>query len=301
MTDFSKVSHEDTVQEEAVHGGGFVAVPVEDGPALIRLREVIELGMVQEDYQGKPKKNLTRKMKVVFEAVHAANGSHAITKEDGTHVRNKDITLYLNKSFNEKAKYRKLFNKMNYNGAVPVSKGTRPSMHTFLGQGFLVDIRNNKSEKNGKTYTNIDNESGEFTIRRAATPVTDPTTGMLTGEVKDIAVPEMEGAQRCFLWESAVSDEVLKQMWDSIYVDGTYEKDGVEHSLNFSQLDIMNPEKNAAWEGSREQALLAGDAIDADLAAGLAAPEPAAEEDAPFEAEEAPAAEETDPLAALGL
>lgn len=300
--DFSTISHEDTIKQENVGGGGFKETPPQPGPALLRLREYIELGMVQEEFDGKPKKNLSHKCKVVFEIVHAVDGSHAINKEDGTFVRNKEITLYLNRSFNDRAKFRKLFNKLNYAGAVPVVKGECPSLHHFLGQGFLATISLNVSEKTGKTYVNIDKD-GEFTVGRPAVPVTD-AMGVPTGEVNEIDVPMMQGEQACFLWGSDVSDEMLQAMWDSID-RGTYEKDGETLSRSFERMDIMNPELNVQWLGSREQLLLAPDALDADLEADNVVPmdAPAATADPAPAAEPtaAPATDGADPLAALGV
>ena len=77
----------------------------------------------------------------------------------------------------------------------------------------------------------------------------------------------------------------------------------VEASRSFERMDIMNPELNVEWVGSREQMLLAPDALDAELAAGngadtAPAAQPAAE--APqSEAAPAPEAIAADPLAGL--
>ena len=287
MTDFSQISHEETVQHEATGGGSFNVPQLAEGNALVRLREVIEMGERINNYDKRVKP-----MRLVFEVVHAKENTHQVTKNDGEFVRNQEITVRVNKGFNEKGKYRPLFNKLNYNGAVPNVKGEVPSMHHFLGRPYLVKITNN-TDANGKVWANLDDADGVWQVNPPVIVQTDDM-GSPTGEVKDITVPEMVGDQVCFLWGSNVSDDMLKAMWDSLD-RGTYtDKDGNEQSRSFERMDIMNPEENLSWEGSREQALLVPDGVD-DMLAGTGS-----EGNAESGEDSSPAAvDNSDPLAGL--
>ena len=310
--DFTGVSQEETEVAGAT-GGSFVKTPPTPGPALFRLREIVEQGVREVTGQHAAPGKTKNAMYVVFELVTPV---HAITKDDGTFVRNHDVKVYLNKSNSDKSTYMKLFNKLNYSGEVATPKGKIPSMLAFIGKGFYGAIENNVVGE--KTYTNMTTGKGaaaEFTIGAPSVPAIDPVTRMPTGEYNDITVPEMAGPQRVFLWETGVSDDMYKQMWASIYKDGTYGDDN--KSLNFDQDDITDPERNLAWEGSRAQALF--DTAHAELEATLVPQEqpvqetpalasvpvedvPVVETASPVAAVspvEVPAA--TDPLAALGL
>ena len=273
---------------------------------------VIEFGKVMGEFQGKPKEQ--RPVMLEFELVHPR---HAIKKEDGTFIRNHTVSVRLNKSNNERAKYQKLFNKLNYDGAVPTPAGKIPSFAPFLGKAFFGQINNNVSEKNGKTYTNIDKD-GEYTIGAPRVPEIDETLGTPTGNFKPIPVPEGSADIRCFLWETGVDDNTYRAMWDSIAVTGE-KKDGTPRN-NWAQNAISDTEENIEWVGSRAQSLFDAEtaALDAAVAeeaaadpmADLLTPEAAAASEPVATpsveepvAEEAPAApaEPEDPLAALGL
>ncbi len=300
MTDFSQVVNEEDSQTQGASGGSFVQEIAAEGVALLRLRDVLEFGTVQGEYAGKPKKN--HPVSLTFELVHPR---HAIRKRaetdkegepaTGEFIRHQEITVRLNKSNSDKSKYMKLFNRMNYDGSVATPKGKIPSFVAFAGKGFLGEVHHNKSKDGERTYVNLDKD-GVYTIGAARIAETDDM-GAPTGNYKEVPVPEMNGAQRVFLWETGVSDEVYKQMWDSIQIVGE-KKDGTPFK-NWIAEAILSPD-NIALEGSRAQALFGTSdeekALDADFFTGLTtAPEVVAEEPA---ANEEPAG---DPLAALGI
>ncbi len=266
--------------------GGFTPSIPEEGVALFRLVSVIERGAENAEYQGKPKVN--RPVSLEFELVHPR---HAIKKEDGTFIRNHTVTVRLNKSFNERAKYFKLFNKLNYAGAVPTPAGRVPSFAAFLGKPFMGAISHNLSKDGSKTYVNIDKD-GEYTIGAPRVADVDDM-GTPTGEYKDIPVPEGDQALRCFLWETGVDDDTYRAMWESIKIEGI-KKDGTPFR-NFFQESICNPEENIEWAGSRAERLFDAKAAEADAAFeevwGLESKD----------AESVPEVEQDDPLAALGL
>jgi hypothetical protein len=279
MTDFSQILNEEEIQTEGASGGGFTFTPPEEGVALLRLREVLEFGTVMGEYAGAPKEK--KPVTLVFELTHPR---HAITKEDGTFIRNHEVTVRLNKSNSDKSKYMKLFNKMNFDGGVATPKGKVPSFAAFLNKGFLGEIHHNPSKDGSRVYVNLDKD-GEYTIGAPRVAEVDATLGTPTGNYNAVPVPEMTGEQRCFLWETGVSDEIYRAMWDSINIIG--EKNDGTPFKNWIQDSILS-EDNIALPGSRAEALFG-------KAAALDLSEPV--DDLPFEAD-APAA---DPLAALGL
>lgn len=224
--------------DKASGGGDFE--PPRAGVALFRMSSVIEVGIVKSEWKGVEK--LNKKVIVEFELLHP---DHAIKNDQGEIIRYHTMLVYLNKSGFSKAKYMKLFNKLNYDGSVHVEKNSVPPMARFLGKGFLGHIHHNPSKDGKKTYINLTaNGSDDFTIGAPRVPLQDEM-GVPTGKYKEIPVPAMHMAPRLFLWEpQGVSDEQYSEMWASIHMDGK----------NWFQEQIMGPE-NTDWEGSRAQEL----------------------------------------------
>jgi len=281
--DFSTISEADVQVEGAKPFGTFETPVAEAGIALFRLREVLEFGSKDTEFKGVAK--VSKPVSLVFELVHPR---HAINRnDDGSFLRNHEVTVRLNKSNNDRAKYMKLFNKLNYDGAVATPPGIVPSFAAFLGKPFYGQIHHNVSAVNGKTYVNLDSD-GEYTIGAPRVAATDDM-GAPTGEFNTIPVPEMNGAQRCFLWETGVSDEVYRAMWDSVAIVGE-KKDGTPYR-NWIQDSILSAD-NVALAGSRAESLFA--AGECDLLAAMVEdtiPLPG-DGEVPFK---------SDPLAALGL
>jgi len=276
--DFSKINEVELQVEGAKPFGSFEQPVPEEGIALFRLREVLEFGSKDTEFKGVAK--VSKPVSLVFELVHPR---HAINRnDDGSFLRNHEVTVRLNKSNNERAKYMKLFNKLNYDGAVATPAGTIPSFAAFLGKPFYGNVHANVSLANGKTYINLDKD-GEYTIGAPRVAATDEM-GAPTGEFNTIPVPEMNGSQRCFLWETGVDDDTYKAMWESIAIVGE-KKDGTPYK-NWIQESILSPE-NVALPGSRAERLFAKG--EADLTAAMTT------------SEDAIALPGDDPLAALGL
>lgn len=278
--DFSQINEVELQVEGAKPFGSFEQPVPEEGIALFRLREVLEFGSKDTEFKGVAK--VSKPVSLVFELVHPR---HAINRnDDGSFLRNHEVTVRLNKSNNDRAKYMKLFNKLNYDGAVATPAGTIPSFAAFLGKPFYGNVHANVSLANGKTYINLDKD-GEYTIGAPRTPATDEM-GAPTGEFVTIPVPEMNGSQRCFLWETGVDDDTYRAMWTSVAIKGE-KKDGTPYK-NWIQEAILSPE-NIALPGSRAERLFSFGEID--LSAAMAPT--ADEDDIPFGP--------SDPLAALGL
>jgi hypothetical protein len=278
--DFSQINEVELQVEGAKPFGSFEQPVPEEGIALFRLREVLEFGSKDSDFKGVAK--VVKPVSLVFELVHPR---HAINRnDDGSFLRNHEVTVRLNKSNNDRAKYMKLFNKLNYDGAVATPAGTIPSFAAFLGKPFYGNVHANVSPANGKTYINLDKD-GEYTIGAPRVAATDDM-GAPTGEFNTIPVPEMNGAQKCFLWETGVDDATYKAMWESVAIVGE-KKDGTPYK-NWIQEAILSHE-NVALPGSRAERLFSFGEID--LSAAMAPT--ANEDDIPFGP--------SDPLAALGL
>jgi hypothetical protein len=306
MTGFNLYLINNTEELEVEGGtGGFVDTPPEEGVALFRLISVLEFGVVDGEFNGKAKKK--QPVSLEFELVHPR---HAITKDDGTFIRNHTVTIRVNKSNSDMGKYMPLFNKLNYDGAVATPAGKTPSFAPFLGQAFFGSIEHNVSEKNGKTYVNV-TKDGEFTIGAPRVPEIDATLGTPTGEFNEIPVPQANSDIRCFLWETGVSDDTYKAMWESISITGE-KKDGTPKN-NWIQNAIAGAD-NTAFEGSRAQGLFDTAHIELEAAipeqvdplaqAQAGTPSDTTVESvdplATVEASE-PTAAAVDPLAALGL
>ena len=278
--DFSQINQDDTRVVGAKPFGSFEQPVAEAGIALFRLREVLEFGTKETEYKGVKKD--AKPVSLVFELVHPR---HAINRnDDGSFLRNHEVTVRLNKSNNDRAKYMKLFNKLNFDGAVATPAGTIPSFAAFLGKPFYGNVHANVSLANGKTYINLDKD-GEYTIGAPRVAATDDM-GAPTGEFNTIPVPEMNGAQKCFLWETGVDDATYKAMWESVAIVGE-KKDGTPYK-NWIQEAILSPE-NEALPGSRAERLFKFGEIDLSEAMVL---------DAELDGIALPG---DDPLAALGL
>ena len=271
MTDFSQiVTEEDAQVAGGGGGGGFIDLPAAEGVALFRLKDILELGTVMGEYAGKPKEN--KPVVLTFELVHPrhaikrkAEGDPAEGPFTGDFVRNHEVTVRLNKSNSDRSKYMKLFNKMNFDGAVATPKGKVPSFVAFAGKGFLGAVHHNTSKDGTKVYVNLDKD-GEYTIGAARIAETDDM-GAPTGNYKAVPVPEMNGEQRVFLWETGVSDDVYTQMWNSIQIIGE-KKDGTPYK-NWIAESILS-EDNIALPGSRAESLFsAKGAVEADVFADI--------------------------------
>ena len=203
------------------------------GVGLARFVEYIETG---KHLPIDPKHKPAYKAILVFELNHP---DHLI-EINGKKVPAR-FTVRVNKTLSEKGKFKPLFNAMNR-----ASGGAKQHMVQMLGNAFLVSITHNKSEDGKKEYANLD-------LDKAWQIFAPEQTDALSGVVTPIPVPEVHGELKAFLWEPAsCSDEQIKQMWDSVYIDGTYEKDGKEVSKNYIQEAIQ---ANVEFEGSRTQAL----------------------------------------------
>lgn len=263
--------------------------PPAEGRHLARFVGYVELGLQpQRPYKGQAK-DPAPEARFTFELV-SPNDLYEVEK-DGEKVT-VGKTFRLNSmpiKTGSKAKYRKLFNKM---------QGGREEITTpaqMLGEAFIIEIVHNKVED--KVYANM-NKDGEWLIKRPVIEEIDDATGDVN--LKDISEKIPQGSfLQCFLFDTPT----LAQ-WESIFIDGTYTKkneagEEEEVSKNFIQETIKDA---LNYNGSAIAGLLeeATEKPKAKKKTTTKAKKAEKVEEPEVEIEEA-VEEDDDPIAALGL
>lgn len=259
---------------------GFVREVAPAGFTPARFVGYVEVGkQPQRAFEGVEKPDAAE-VRLTFEL----NGPKHITEyevEGEKKTRTNLIHITSTISNNEKSNFYKLLQKMLY-GRTDITH-----MAQMLGEGFLVKVTHNASKKDPKkVYANL--KSDVWDIGQAS--VTDPITNLTT----NIPVPAASANIQCLIWNNPSAD-----MWASIFIDGTYEREenGVKvvKSKNFIQ-DLAMSASN--FVGSPLEGLVMGgvDILDALTPEAPEAPKAVDTPPAPVEAPEV-----ADPLAALGL
>lgn len=229
-------------------GGGFEIVKIPRGKHPVRLIEYIEFGEhPQKPYQGQPRDDADECM-LTFEFL----GKRTVTEnEDGTKTAMRK-SIYLKKSTNERATFRKLFDKMRggdtgiTNMAQMVGRGSWLITVQWTQGSEVLDskekvdkaeaaLKADKDNKDLRIWDNIRNKEG-FMITQAVSETFDDETGETI--VKPIKVPAPLSPLKVFLW-----DNPSEMFWNSIFIEGTYTKQengkDVEVSKNRFQNKIM--------------------------------------------------------------
>lgn len=174
---------------------------VPEGVARCRFVGYIEIGKQKQQYKGDPQPKIEDQVILAFEI----SGPKVKPREDGKpHI----IELRpMKKSLNEKAKFFKIFQRLNY-------AGTATHIAELLGQGYLTTVYHRTYKGNdGKDHVAVDlNKKGEL-IELRPPRFEDPETG----EIRSVAVDPAKGAERLFLWDHADLEQ-----WASIFVEGEY-------------------------------------------------------------------------------
>lgn len=272
-----------------------VAAP---GKGLARLREYIEIGEHPNASKTYPDKAPSRKARFVFELCHPKHIQ--VIKQEGKddiiipHVLGITVAMPdTGKAAHPKSAYAKLFAKLNYAG-----KFQHPAQ--CLGQAYVVDIIagyafedlvGGKPKEGAKQkYANFKDAEGSFLIYPPR------QEDVIAGTVTEIPVPEMKGALKIFLYDTPTA-----ATWDSLHIEGTYQKDGKDVSKNWLQELIQTA---LDFPTSKLHCLL--QTGDANALEGLpSGTSGIADDDIPFKdsvaAAGTTAAEVVDPLAAFGL
>lgn len=268
---FNQVKDAD-LKDHTVPQKGFERKPLAEGPAIARFVGYVELGNHVKQFEGKDKPTAPQ-VRLTFELF----GRHAEerTNDQGEKSTfNPTISVELPLSLNEKASFFKLMKKM------AAGRSDITNMAQMLGEAFVLTITNKASAKDPKRVHSNLKAGGEWGV--APPYIVDP----LTNETKAVPVPPMTGkVQQLLLWDSP-----SKEQWDSIFIDGTYERkvgdEVVQVSKNFIQEEILSADNFA---GSSLAALLEGEGLE-DLIANLQ--QKPAEEDVDVIESDEPAAEE---------
>tara|TARA_R110002020_G_scaffold225658_1_gene435745 strand:- start:1016 stop:1807 length:792 start_codon:yes stop_codon:yes gene_type:complete len=233
--DFNKIGRTATESDNQSVDKKFERELPKAGIALMRFIGYIETGRHEpRNPQHKP----ALKTQLIFEL---STPKHLIEME-GKKVPQK-FTLRLNKGLTAKSGYKKVFNMMN-----KALGGGHTHFFQMLGKPLLGEIFHNTSGEGDKkqTYANLD-DAGAFSFKK---PV---SVDALTDVETPIQIMEQINPSQGFLWENeSISDEDYVSMWESLFIEGTYEKDGKDVSKNWIQESIQ---ENMEWEGSTLQAL----------------------------------------------
>ncbi len=247
--DFSKLGTAAAASEDMTQNKTFEREVPKEGVALLRFLSYIELGRHESN---NPTHKPALKAILTFELNHPRH----MIEIDGKKVP-QTIQVRLNKGMTAKSGFKKLFNVMNkahgnkYNHFVQM-----------IGLPFLGEIFHNVVGEGDKkqTYANLQDDGG-WSLKAPE------QVDALAGTTQPIPVPELHGTPTAFLWENEnISDEDVKAMWESIYIEGEREvedpktKEKKMVSKNWIQETIK---KNIEWEGSVTQALVE-DHIDLD-------------------------------------
>ena len=187
--------------------GGSAPVLLNKGEYFGRFFEYIELGKQPREYMGTAKSpaNMCRVGFIVYQG------------DNKVYLRSSDLTIMNN----EKALFKKLFDRMN-------SRGTIKHIAQRLGDAFKLEVEV-KTSKKGKKYNVFNMETV------SEVPAFDPNTG------QPVNIPKLNDDEyRIFIW-----NKPTQGTWDSLYIE----------SNNFIQDTILGA---VDFEGSPLQAMLSG-------------------------------------------
>lgn len=196
---------------QASKGGGGEYVPPAAGVARLRFIGYVETGLHEDEFDGKPKD--TMEVQLTFELSGPNHQPKVLESGEKIPYR---MTIYVSASkagyhapLNEKAALYKLFKRMNW-------EGKAKHMVELLGQSFLGTVVH-KAGKDGKVRAYLKDDSG-YTIQPPR--YNDPLTGQTLTIEADPPISQL----RVFVWNA--QGEALKAMWDSLFIDGSYEAEG---------------------------------------------------------------------------
>lgn len=244
-----------TDMTEVKVGGGSGRSLLPSGTAFVRLSGYIEFGTHPQEYLGK-KKDPALEFRLQFRVVGGVGVN--LDGEEENFVLDEDYLPPISTYDIAQSQYAKsgavaLFN------AVNIEPATATHFMHKLGQLYTLQIGVKKNPKTGKMVQDIDFKK----LQKATDAATrKPYTSYADKDGDIVAIPQLKSEDiRVFLWDrpQSVTKEQYKAMWDSIHIDGEYEKkDGdnvIKVSKNFLQekcLSALN------FENSSLQQLLDG-------------------------------------------
>jgi hypothetical protein len=186
-------------------GGGGEYVPPAAGPCIVTLVGYIEKG-IQHVPASKfdPIKFPAKDVKLVDLIFEISGKGHEAKEHEGKFYPER-LTVEVPHSLNEKAWFYKIFKALNYDKSAT-------HMAQLLGKHFISRIEHSVPKKEGdRVYASLKQKQNGYVFN--APVVENPATG----ESMAIPKPVVHSAFRLFLW-----DVPSKEMWDSLYIDGTY-------------------------------------------------------------------------------
>ncbi len=258
-------------QTVSTGGGDFTYELLALGKHRARLISYVELGEhPQKAYQGAEKPPADMVM-LKFQFLDKRDIKD---RDDGKGQYAPTKTVFLKKSYHEKAAFRKLFEKMrngnssiknmaqmvgSWEGLIEVqySVGTGDSRRVIKTKTAYEEAKAayeaDKKNKDLRIWDNIRDDEG-FLVSAAMKPKLDDE-GDETGEFVPVKVPPHIGGLQFFLW-----DNPQPQFWESIFIDGTYTKKEGDKEVEVSKNRLQNQIKEALnYEGSPIQIMLEGD------------------------------------------
>lgn len=188
------------------------------GETIGRLVSYVELGPQMFSYQGK-ETGVAPAVSIGFELLHPVKNM-----KDG---KGQFVTFPIMKlSMNTKARFFKLFTSMRY------GRQDIRHMAQLVGEEFKITVEHSACGN----YANIAAVSKPY------------MTDMMSGEEVRLNVPAASREMQMFLW-----NQPTLECWNSIFIDGEYEKDGSTYSKNFLQNKIKS---SPAYPGSSVEAMV---------------------------------------------
>jgi len=231
------------------------------GICVLRFREYIELGLQPTASKTYPNKKPAIKALFGFELTLP---KHSYVVGEGTenaYKRQHFIRITTSVSNSGKSNYMKIFRMLNWKGKakVPAQLLGEAYKATVYHSYDAKDLEGGKPKAGAKpAYANLNAgvSNGDYSIqppRKEADPLDDTSVPI------EIKVPALTEPLKLFLWSFPT-----KETWDSLFIDGSYEKeiDGkkVEKSKNWIQNLILSA---LDYQGSQLQEIVeGGDTLD---------------------------------------
>ncbi|QMP18275.1 hypothetical protein phiV141_18 [Vibrio phage phiV141] len=235
----------DAAALEEDHSAIISGKPPAAGLAWLRVKGYIEIGT----HQGK---NTTYAPKPICLVIVELNTPQHMKTFDGVSEPT-EMTIRVSKTHSQNSKFPKFFKALaRALGNHPVTGQPITHLSQAIGMGCLAEVYHNKVED--KVYANLDLE-GAWSFKPSTYP--DPATG----QMMSVDIPPLQGEPLLFLMDNHEvnkNPEMVKQMWDSIYIDGVRtSKDAAGNekttSLNYFQELIA---KGLNWVTSETKRIL---------------------------------------------
>lgn len=245
----------ETVDMTKAQSGGGDFTPLAAGPARARFVGYVEKGKHSKTFKGVAK--VREQASLFFEI---SGPKHPAREVDGVKYPN-IIEIKEGKSLNEKARFFKLVQQLNY-------QGKAKHVAELLGDPYKCTVVHRTYKKTdgteGVAVELYDKVKGSFTLEPPRYEIVDPENGP-TGEYAALKVDEPLSPLKLFLWEHADMEQ-----WASIFIEGEYperKNDKGEVTAKAKSKNVLqNTIKAAAnFQGSPIATLLAANGQSLDL------------------------------------